>query len=748
MPGYFAADGNAANTSATGGNKWRVHLCPDYPGQWEYRGSFLKGKNIALTDNEGSPVELSEEIDGSFTVVPTDKTGRDMRAKGRLEYVGKHYLQFAGNHEYFLKQGADAPENLLAYEDFDGEFKSDGNKDELIKSWQAHAKDWKKGDPYWQDNKGTELIGAINYLASEGLNAFSFITMNINGDDRNVFPYTDYNERYRMDCSRLDQWETIFEHADKMGMFLHFKTMETENEMLLDNGDLGEQRKLYYRELIARFGHHLALNWNLGEEINNASTEQKKAWAEYFYHTDPYHHHIVIHNMGYPHYDLLGPDSKLTGFSLQTNHEDFREVFDRVKDYIDRSDAAGKPWAVACDEPGDARHALRPDNDAGNSHVDARRNALWATFMAGGWGNEWYFGYHHAHSDLSCQDFRSRDQYWDYCRYALQFFSGNDNPARKTIPVQNMKNTNQLVSGANRCLSGLDDSGKPCFVIQAWKSSRFEVELPKAKLYNIGWMDSTTGQWITYPNDNIVNHDGGKIGFTAPSDSKDWILLLYDWNKQEASKTVKQPNDINAVSPSRQDWEMGGVYIEKDGIVVIEAENTETTELGFWQVVSVGDARFVDGATNGKHLEFTSNTKNGGKPESPLTYRFMITKPGVYQMHIRSRKRLEGEPGDKCNDCYVRMEGDFESGSGNYGTETLKKDTKLYGGEPEKWGWAYNLDGNGADHKPVFYNFKKGQYTLTISGRSIRFNMDRIVLHHKDVEQDFAKSIERAESKR
>ena len=118
--------------------------------------------------------------------------------------------------------------------------------------------------------------------------------MNIEGDDKNVFPYLGYDERYRMDVSRLDQWEIIFEHANAMGFFLHFKTQETENELLLDNGDMGTARKLYYRTLIARFSHHLALNWNLGEEINDASTDQKKAWAEYFWTHDPYQHHIVI----------------------------------------------------------------------------------------------------------------------------------------------------------------------------------------------------------------------------------------------------------------------------------------------------------------------------------------------------------------------------------------------------------------------------------------------------------------------
>jgi len=41
---------------------------------------------------------------------------------------------------------------------------------------------------------------------------------------------------------------------------------EAANENLHDDGTLGVERKLYYRELVARFGHHLAVFWNIGEE--------------------------------------------------------------------------------------------------------------------------------------------------------------------------------------------------------------------------------------------------------------------------------------------------------------------------------------------------------------------------------------------------------------------------------------------------------------------------------------------------
>lgn len=186
---------------------------------------------MALTEGPGpEKLEPYHGKTGSFVIESTDKSGRGFRGRGRLEYVGGHFLKFAGTGEYFIKAGADAPENFLAYEDFDGDFKNDGHKDDLVKSWEPHVKDWKQGDPTWQDGKGKGMIGAINYLASKGMNVFSFLTMNITGDDRNVFPYTSYDERLHMDLSRLAQWEIVFEHADKFGMYLHFKTQEAENQ--------------------------------------------------------------------------------------------------------------------------------------------------------------------------------------------------------------------------------------------------------------------------------------------------------------------------------------------------------------------------------------------------------------------------------------------------------------------------------------------------------------------------------------
>lgn len=533
VPGYFAADGDAGNTHATGGNVWRVHFAPNQTGEWAYLASFRTGANVAVSDNPlaGSSAGFFDGDTGSFNIAETDKTGIDLRGKGRLEYVDEHYLQFAETGEYFLKQGPDAPENLFAYQDFDGDFKSDGQGDQYIKTLQPHVADWNPGDPTWdsedagstQDN-GKGLIGAINYLASEGLNAFSFLTMNITGDDKNVFPYTTYNERLRMDVSKLAQWEVVMEHADHMGMYLHFKTQETENDGLLDGGALGTQRKLYYRELIARFSHHLALNWNLGEENTN-TTQQQKDFAQFFYDNDPYRHHIVLHT--YPgqqdqvYNPLLGNASKLTGASVQTGQSDFRNVHSDALKWVNNSAAAGKKWVVAVDEPGDAQAAIRPDDDAGASHVDGRKNALWGTLMAGGAGNEWYFGYGHAHSDLTLNDFRSRDDWWDYNRYALEFFNDND------IPFWEMQNDNGISTASN-------DYGfyKPGEVYVAYlkNGGTTSINLSAAGVgdtFELSWYDPRNGGALQQGSVAQVTGGGTRAIGQAPNNTdQDWVVLL------------------------------------------------------------------------------------------------------------------------------------------------------------------------------------------------------------------------------
>lgn len=525
VPGYFAADGNAGESSATEGDKWRVHFAPTKEGVWRYHVDFRRQNFAAVSEkiDTGKSAEYMDGAEGEFAISKSDKSGRDMRSKGFLIYDGTRYLKFSGSGERFLKVGADAPENFLAYRQFDGTQNSDGIRDQNIKDWSAHLQDWREGDPTWQGGKGKEIIGAINYLASKGMNVFSFITNSIEGDDRNVFPYTDYNTYDRFDCSKLDQWEVLFEHGDKIGMFMHFKLMEFENQGLLDNGAVGALTKLYYREMIARFGHHLAINWNIGEEIGDWATPptppmfraQRLAAAEFLSENDPYHHHIVIHN-GAPFDDILGPESHYSGVSLQTHKPDFSLVHSRVLHWLEASAAAGKQWAVACDEPGDAQHSLLPDAEDA-LHDDARKNGLWGAFLAGAWGTEWYFGYKHAHSDLSCQDYRSRDLFWDQCRHLLTFFDGNN------LDLERTESMDSLVGEGDYCLA---EAGE--IYITLLKSGSGSIDLSGVDgKFRCEWFDPRNGGALQSGKPRTVSGGGVVKLDGAPSEpTKDWVVLL------------------------------------------------------------------------------------------------------------------------------------------------------------------------------------------------------------------------------
>jgi hypothetical protein len=49
----------------------------------------------------------------------------------------------------------------LAAGDIDGDFKADGEKDNLITDWGPHIQDWQPGDATWQGGKGKGIIEAV-----------------------------------------------------------------------------------------------------------------------------------------------------------------------------------------------------------------------------------------------------------------------------------------------------------------------------------------------------------------------------------------------------------------------------------------------------------------------------------------------------------------------------------------------------------------------------------------------------------
>jgi hypothetical protein len=523
VQGYFAADGTAGESSAADGNQWRVHFAPDAVGRWTYQASFRTGPDVALSlDPKAGKPTAFDGHGGSFEIEPSDKKAPDHRATGLLEYVGEHHFRFADSGQFFLKGGADSPENFLGYADFDGTRAPRGRggprKGEAALSalhrYEPHLRDWRPGDPTWKDGKGKGIIGALNYLAGEGMNSVYFLTMNVGGDGRDVWPWIDDDQRDRFDCSKLDQWEVVFSHMDRLGIMLHVISQEQENDQLLDGGSLGPERRLYYRELVARFGHHLAVTWNLGEENTNTDAERKQ-FAKYLHDLDPYDHPVVVHTFPGKYdavYEPLLGYRWFDGVSLQTN-----DTHKQTLRWVERSAASGKKWIVSLDEIGPAHTGVKPDADD-PWHDEVRKRHLWGNLMAGGAGVEWYFGYKFAHNDLNCEDWRSRDHLWDLTRYALEFF-------REHLPFHEMHGADALTANEDAyCLA------KPgeVYAVYLPEGGTTTLDLGESTAtFDVGWYNPRTGGELVPGAVRSITGPGKKpLGDPPAEPDQDWVVLI------------------------------------------------------------------------------------------------------------------------------------------------------------------------------------------------------------------------------
>lgn len=506
VPGFFAADGNAGETGAEGGNKWRVYFAPDQVGGWSYNATLERGTDVAISESR-SDGEVVFRSEGRLEVGGTDKPAHDLRAKGRLRDVGGRYFEFAEKNEVYLKNGVDSPENLLAYADFDNT--------KPTHKYEPHAGDWREGDPTWKGGKGKALIGALNYLRTKNINGIYFLPMNVKGDGKDVWPWVEETTFDRYDVSKLDQWEIAFSYMDQLGIMQQHVTQEQENDQLLDKGDLKELRRLYYRELIARFAHHPAVVWNLGEENTN-TPDQLKDFAKYFKAVDPYDNPVVVHTFPSQYDKVYGPllgDKNISGVSLQVGQPiNCGKV---TATWLRKSAAVGRPWAAFLDEIGPADTGVKPDADD-PEHNEPRIHSLWIPLLEGGSGAEWLFGYKYAHNDINLEDFRSRDRMWDQTRWAIDFFNAY-------LPVKKMSAQHELVSPRTaKCFA---QKGEAYLVfLPAGGEALLRVSEGK---YQVRWYNPRTGGELIEGEVKELNGAGQfSLGMPPGDAERDWVVLV------------------------------------------------------------------------------------------------------------------------------------------------------------------------------------------------------------------------------
>ncbi len=522
VPGYYAADGNAAESSAASGNRWRVHFVPDTTGTWTYTASFRKGQNVAVSEKRdaGVPVAFDGES-GSFEVAPTDKSGRDHRGKGMLQYVGMHHMRYTGSGEYFSIVGSQSPENFLAYFEFDntvdyrGPTKGMPNPDQLH-HYEPHVRDWRPGDPTWQNGKGKGIIGVLNYLAAKNLNSFYTLTMNNYGDTMDINPWIAYEEFTRYDVSKLAQWEIVFSHMDRMGLLLMLVTQEEEGEQTL--GKLGPERKLYYRELVARFAHHHGLVWDLDEEMDRwryFTTQDMKDMSNYIRALDPYDHPIQYVQWKAELIDDMKTYGRLLGFenfnSTALQHDAERSHSETIK-WLDKSAEAGQPWLVNLIEmnPG-----VVPDAED-YWHDKVRKLAIWGHYMAGGSGLMFFFT--NPHGDGNLEDYRTRDHLFDLMHHAHRFVT-------EFLPFERMKHADELTTAADDYVLALPGE---VYAVYLPDGGSAELDLSDAVgEFEVHWYDPRHGGELQQGSVTSLVGGGRRALGEAPAEPlMDWAVLI------------------------------------------------------------------------------------------------------------------------------------------------------------------------------------------------------------------------------
>jgi len=516
VPGFFGGDG-AGNGK---GRVWRVRFTPDAAGGWTYQASFRAGPRVAieLQPAIGAPAYF-DGVSGSFHVASRDPDASGFLKWGRLEYVGAHYLKFRDG-PYWIKGGTDSPENLLAYVGF-------ANTPMARLSFTAHIADWQSGDPQFNaggPDQGKGLIGALNYLGQQGVNSIYFLPMNIGGDGQDTAPFVaplDWrgstgNDNLHYDIRKLSQWEVFFTHAQQKGIHLHvvLGEAETSNKRELDDGELGIERKLFYREMVARFGHHLALQWNVSEEYDEGDgyglgSERVKAFADYITRLDPYHHAITVHNVAHPDVawaPFVGdPRFSVTSFQY---YRSTAESGAEVEKWRHRTAAAGRPLVISLDEP----RTVTTENMAAQ-----RKEILWPTYLSGG-QLEWYV----EAEDQSLDNFRRYEPLWAYTRYARRFLEEH-------LPFWQMVPQDHLLTGL--------PAGAPNGQVFANPGNAYAIYLPRHYPDASLDLQNETGtfyqRWYN-PRDGRFYGDVKQVtaGITAllgtpPGDAtEDWAILL------------------------------------------------------------------------------------------------------------------------------------------------------------------------------------------------------------------------------
>jgi len=535
VPGFYSGSAEGSGI----GDVWKVRFAPEKPGLWRLVPRFEYASTPINVEPLGVPGErqimLQQRV---FRVDPADLSAPGFLCRGPLRYVGKGYLAFPDG-SFWLKGGTNSPENFFGYAGFDGAEDTGGMPlgQTFLHEYEPHISDWNAGDPDWSTgndpNAGRGIIGALNYLASRGVNSIYFLPNNLGGDAQDTFPFThtsgDNFADTHWDASRMEQWNVVMEHAMRKGIFMQMVLAEQEFDSVHWLGyGLTTERKLFFKNLVAMFGHNLAIKFTLCEE-NGAdpgaqfTTDELQLFADYLAMWDPYDHPLSVHNRAddltiYTQIlDGTVGQRWMTSTSLQL-HDDYGTGVEAARDLAALND--GLQLVVDQDEQGDAFNGL-----SSNNAVQRRKEVLYDVYFSGG-NIEWYLGFASTPSggDFDVEDLRSREAMWDFMLHARSLL--------ETVRFWRMHPEDDLVQGETISQYGgaevFAETGRDYLIYypSALNTGTLDLQsLPTGRVFEGRWFNPRTG-----------SHEPGRHGIPSgelidlpspPSDpDEDWVFAV------------------------------------------------------------------------------------------------------------------------------------------------------------------------------------------------------------------------------
>lgn len=451
VPAFYAGDGN----TGLDGNVWRVRFAPDAVGDWSF------------TTESDEP--MLNQLSGAFGVTPVDRCESyeyepgslpDLSCVGMLTYTGEPFLKYSEG-PYWLKGGADEPEDFLAPEETVGF----GSEEQ-----------------------------AIDYLAGLNVNSLYMLLHNTGAfaDARNVWPWVGETEseaqanNEHFDIAKLERWEEIFTYLQEKGITLHLVFED-------DSGWTGFNREMFYREMVARFGHHTSLIWNVSEEYNeNYQPAQVDEFAQMIDALDAYDHPMTVHHGATTNlWRFFLGDENIDLTSLQTGGSP-GAVNAAAIVWARDAEEAGRVIPISIDEPGEVSAGQR----------DLSRQIVWAAYM--GQANIELF----TASLTSYADFEPHFSDMSRARAFIE-----------RLPYTEMETANALLTRSQGYVLVQPDN---VYVVYVLQPAEFMLDLRETSgMFGVSWFDPKTGD--AQPGSSVT---GGQITTFAPPFDGDNVLVL------------------------------------------------------------------------------------------------------------------------------------------------------------------------------------------------------------------------------